>query len=313
MSLNGILPIAKSHGMVSKDVSRRIIKLFGKVKIGHAGTLDPLATGVLPILLGKATRLQDFLILMPKAYEFDVTFGYETSTLDAEGEIIQKGPSQVEEADVRRAVASFKGLIDQVPPLYSAVKFKGKPLYQYARQGTDLTAIPQESLIRAVEVYDIDLMSLVGAVATIKVRCSKGTYVRSLAKDIAKALDTVGTVTRLVRTISAGIPLQESISIEQLEEDPKLMASHLRSIETVDLCVLKVLFSESQAVERLKNGLPLIVDKVSFDSMVFSQVAAKVESGTDLLMIGPDEKAFGIGSIQDVSPDQIVIRMRRGL
>lgn len=313
MQIDGILPIAKPYGMVSKDVSRRLVKVLGRCKIGHAGTLDPLASGVLPILLGKATRLQDFLIGMPKAYEFDVTFGYETTTLDAEGEVVCRGPDSFNEQQVKEVSDTFKGQITQIPPLFSAVKYQGKPLYQYARTGADVSHIPDEALSRKVEVYGIEMVSLNGPVATLRVRCSKGTYVRVLAKDIAKALNTCGTVTRLVRTMSAGISLQDSVSLEQLEKDPASVSGGLKRIEDIELAALKVRFSEISMVSRLKNGLPLTLDRVSFHTMIKGKNSARVDTGSDLLLISPDGVAFGIGSISTISADQYVTRMRRGL
>lgn len=137
LNLHGILPIAKPRGIVSKDISRWLVKRLGKVKIGHVGTLDPMAEGVLPILLGSATRFQDHLLDNSKTYEFDVQFGFQTDTLDSDGQVTNRTTSVPDAAhQVAQALPSFVGKISQIPPIYSAIKYNGKPLYNYARQGT---------------------------------------------------------------------------------------------------------------------------------------------------------------------------------
>ena len=178
LHVNGVLPVYKPRGVISKDVSRWILKNFGKVKLGHVGTLDPMAEGVLPILLGKSTRLQDYLLDSVKSYEFDIEFGYETSTMDQEGERISEAPfDHVTSSDIEKACANIEGSYIQTPPMYSAIKYKGKPLYEYAREGRS-DEVPLDILKKTVSIYSCKCTSFNNNVATIVIECSKGTYVR---------------------------------------------------------------------------------------------------------------------------------------
>ncbi|MBS1245788.1 MAG: tRNA pseudouridine 55 synthase, partial [Chloroflexi bacterium] len=177
--MDGILVVNKPQWWTSHDVVGYIRRLTHQKRVGHAGTLDPMATGVLLVCLGRATRVAEYLMDSDKMYRAVVRLGVETDTYDAEGQVVATRPVNVDESDLRAALAHFVGAIDQVPPMYSALKRDGKPLYQLARQGIEVERKP-----RRITIYDIALREWQSPDATIDVRCSSGTYIRSLAHDI---------------------------------------------------------------------------------------------------------------------------------
>jgi tRNA pseudouridine55 synthase len=208
---DGVLVVDKPSGPTSFDVVRRIKRAAHIKRIGHGGTLDPLASGVLPICLGEGTKLAAFLLDADKEYDFTLRLGVETDTYDAQGAVTARhDPSAVEEAHVRGALASFTGRIEQTPPIYSALKRDGRPLYAYARAGETVEIAP-----RAVTVHALDLTSFDGPDAVgLRVRCSKGTYVRSLAFDLGRRLGVGAHVTALRRTRSGPFDAAASLPLD---------------------------------------------------------------------------------------------------
>jgi tRNA pseudouridine55 synthase len=211
--LDAVLVIDKPVGPTSFDVVRKVRRAAGLRRVGHGGTLDPAASGVLPICLGEATKLAQFLLDADKEYDFTVCFGVETDTDDAMGAVTARADAgAIGEAAVRAALAPFRGPITQVPPSYSALKREGRPLYDYARAGTPVVAAP-----RAVTVYELDLTSFAGpAAASFRMRCSKGTYVRALARDFGRALGVGGHVTALRRTRSGPFSLAQARPMDEV-------------------------------------------------------------------------------------------------
>ena len=187
-----------------------------KTKVGHGGTLDPLASGVLPIARGEATKLAGRMLDATKDYEFTISFGEETDTLDAEGRIVATSETRPSIEQVEAVLPGFTGAIEQVPPAYSALKVEGKPAYARARAGEML-----EMAARRVTVHALALLSAAAEKATLAASVSKGTYIRSLARDIARALDTVGHVTMLRRTRAGPFGLRQAISLDKLAEFAK--------------------------------------------------------------------------------------------
>jgi tRNA pseudouridine55 synthase len=187
---------------------------FGKVKVGHGGTLDPLATGVLPIALGEATKLCGRMLDASKTYDFTVSFGTETSGLDAEGEVVATSDHRPTLADIEAVLPSFTGTIEQIPPAYSAIKIDGKRAYDRARAGEDVDMKARAVTIHSLAVYGLGDGQLEQITLTADV--SKGTYIRSLARDIAKAVSTVGHVTMLRRTRAGPFTLESAISLDKL-------------------------------------------------------------------------------------------------
>jgi tRNA pseudouridine55 synthase len=204
---DGVLVVDKPPGPTSFDVVRRIKRAASVKRVGHGGTLDPLASGVLPICVGEGTKLAAFLLDADKEYEVTVTFGVETDTYDAAGEVrARQDASDLDEARVRAALPAFTGALEQTPPIYSALKRDGRPLYDYARAGEAVELRP-----RAVTVHELALVSFRGPEAVdLRVRCSKGTYVRSLAHDLGRALGVGAHVAALRRTRSGPFALAEA-------------------------------------------------------------------------------------------------------
>jgi tRNA pseudouridine55 synthase len=217
---DGVLVVDKPSGPTSFDVVRRLKRAAGLARVGHGGTLDPLASGVLPICVGQGTKVAAFLLDADKEYEVTICFGVETDTYDAAGAVTtRRDASLVDEAGLRAALPAFTGPIEQVPPAYSALKRDGRPLYDYARAGETVELRP-----RAVTVHELDLTHFAGPeAASLRVRCSKGTYIRSLAFDLGRALGAGAHVTALRRTrsgpfdLSAALPL--AAALETLAKD----------------------------------------------------------------------------------------------
>jgi tRNA pseudouridine55 synthase len=212
--LSGILNVDKPPAVTSHDVVDTVRRLSGQRRVGHAGTLDPMATGVLLILLGRATRLSTYLMAGRKRYQATIVLGVSTDTYDAWGRVVSRG----EYAGVRRdrlesALSGFVGSIDQVPPLYSALKRGGQPLYKVARQGGSVELEP-----RRVTIYEIALKNWSPPSLTIEVGCSAGTYIRSLAHDLGKLLGSGAHLAALVRLQSGKFALEDAVSVERLEE-----------------------------------------------------------------------------------------------
>lgn len=213
-SMQGILLINKDKGFTSHDVVALCRKHLGLKKIGHTGTLDPMARGVLPILVGKATKISDYLMGQDKVYEGTMQFGYRTDTLDADGEILETCTNKrFDKKDILDSMKVFTGKIDQVPPMYSAIKIKGKKLYEYARQGQEV-----ERKTRQVEIYSFELLDLSEDRLSFRVSCSSGTYIRSLVNDLAKELKSLATLTDLNRVQVGNFSLDQCHSILDLKE-----------------------------------------------------------------------------------------------
>ncbi len=210
--VDGVLLLDKPRGLGSNAALGRVKALFGAKKGGHGGTLDPMASGLLPILLGEATKFARQSLDAGKTYRATIAFGQRTDTGDAEGAVIEQRPVDIDTSRLARVLAGFVGPIDQVPPMYSALKRDGRPLYDYARAGIEVAREP-----RRVTIASIDLLDHTPASATIRVACSKGTYIRTLAEDIALALGTVGHLSALCRERIDGIELAGAHSLEAIE------------------------------------------------------------------------------------------------
>lgn len=222
--LNGIIAINKEAGMTSHDVVFRLRRLLQEKKIGHGGTLDPDVTGVLPIAVGKATRVIEYMTDANKVYEGEITLGYATETEDRSGAILRRTPivkNSLSEELIDEAMQQFVGKIEQTPPMYSAVKVKGKKLYEYAREGKIIDRPSRQVMITTFErisplVYQEDCLSF-----HFRVACSKGTYVRTLLVDLGAYLGYASHLSALTRTVSAGLTLENSYTLAAVEEKVK--------------------------------------------------------------------------------------------
>ena len=214
--LKGILPVYKEKGYTSFDVVAKLRGILKTKKIGHTGTLDPDAEGVLPVCVGTATKLVDMLTDHPKEYEAKMLFGTVTDTQDISGNIIKTGVLSCSSAEVKETILSFSGEYDQIPPMYSALKVGGKKLYELAREGKTVERRPRRISIYEIGISDIDL-SGEEPTADIRVRCSKGTYIRTLINDIGEKLGCGACMKSLLRTEAAGFALKDCLRLDEIE------------------------------------------------------------------------------------------------
>ena len=212
-NVNGILLLDKPLGVTSNTALQQVKRLYRAAKAGHTGNLDPLATGLLPICFGEATKISSFLLDSDKRYVGTIKLGVITRTADAEGEVLETRPvGDYSEAQIREVLDRFTGQIEQVPPMHSAVKVNGTPLYKLAHKGMEIERKP-----RTVTIYSIALLRHEGDELEIEIHCSKGTYVRTLAEEIGEALGCGGHLSALRRTASGPFTLDEAVSMEQIE------------------------------------------------------------------------------------------------
>lgn len=216
--MDGILAVWKPEGWTSHDVVAKVRRLLKMKRIGHAGTLDPMVTGVLPLCLGRATRVVEYVQERPKSYEAVLQLGIATDTEDLTGTVIERQDLiTVSEDEVRRALARFTGEIEQVPPMYSAVKIDGKRLYELAREGKTVERKSRKVTIHQIELLDMQL-ELEQPKITFSVVCSKGTYIRTLCVDIGKTLGVPAAMAKLIRTMSGGITKESCLTLEEIEK-----------------------------------------------------------------------------------------------
>lgn len=243
----GIVLLDKPLGMSSNSAVQRVRRAFGRVKAGHTGNLDPLATGMLPICLGEATKVAGYLLDGDKEYEFTMRFGARTATGDLEGEVVERCAAPADlAARIGGALSAFLGEIRQVPPMYSALKRDGQPLYRLARQGIEV-----EREARVVTIHALQLLDAAGDEARLTVRCSKGTYVRVLAEDLARALGSCAHLSALRRTAVAPFPAGAMVPLAALEADPAAVT--LLPADAALPQLPEVLLDEAAAM-RLRQG-----------------------------------------------------------
>jgi tRNA pseudouridine55 synthase len=252
--VDGILNINKPRGITSFDVVARVRRLTGEKRVGHAGTLDPEATGVLPVCLGKGTRIVEFLVDTTKAYRAQIELGVATDTGDASGQIIRReDPSEISRERLESELTSFCGTIEQIPPMYSAVKYQGRPLYQLARAGIEI-----ERKSRPVIVYSLNLTGWQPPVATVEVVCGKGTYIRSLAQDLGKALGCGATLNNLSRLRCGIFDIKDAVSLDRLEAACRhgYWQNFFYPIDTV-LIDWDAIIVDDKASQLIRNGRPV--------------------------------------------------------
>jgi len=254
--VDGILNINKPGGKTSFSLVAMVRRLSGERRVGHAGTLDPLASGVLPICLGQGTRIIEFLQEAAKTYRAEIELGVATDTYDASGRITQRGdPSGIDKEQLQLVLACFCGLIRQTPPMYSAVKYRGKPLYKLARAGIDI-----ERRSRLVRIHDLKLVSWQPPVATIEVVCGKGTYIRSLACDLGQALGCGAHLKSLTRLRYGLFDIRDAVSMPQLEDAFRYgyWQQFIYPIDSVLLYWAVVVVSDD-AGQSIRNGRPIVL------------------------------------------------------
>ena len=242
-NMHGAIIVNKAPNMTSRDVINILNKKFNTKSIGHTGTLDPIAEGVLVCLIGKYTKLTDILINHDKEYIASFKLGILTDTLDITGKILKEEKVNLTKEEIQKTILSFKGTYNQEVPIYSAVKINGKKLYEYARNNEEIP-LPK----REVNIYDIELLNIDNECLTIKTKVSKGTYIRSLIRDIGLKLNTNATMTKLIRTKLDKFTIEESYTLEDIEND------NYKILSLEDLIDLDTININEEMLFKIKNG-----------------------------------------------------------
>ena len=245
--MNGIVIVDKPQGWTSQDVTARLRRVFSTRRIGHGGTLDPMATGVLPVFVGRATRAVEFFEHAEKTYEATLRLGMKTDTQDITGTVLEERPVTVTEQDILNVLPAFRGEILQIPPMYSALKVNGQKLYDLARKGKEVERQP-----RPITVHELELLHFDGQDARIRVRCSKGTYIRTLCEDMGEKLGCLGCMAALRRTRAGEYTVEKAVPLQTLldAENPE---QYLLSMDSPFLGYPAVTISENQE-KRCRNG-----------------------------------------------------------
>ncbi|KJY82197.1 tRNA pseudouridine synthase B [Vibrio galatheae] len=300
--INGVILLDKPTGISSNDALQKVKRIYFAEKAGHTGALDPLATGMLPICLGEATKFSQFLLDSDKRYRVIAKLGQRTDTSDSDGEVVETRPVNVNLEQLEACIDKFRGESDQVPSMFSALKYQGKPLYEYARKGIE---VPRES--RKITVYEIVLHRFEGDEVEMEVHCSKGTYIRTIVDDLGEMLGCGAHVTMLRRTGVAKYPYEKMVTLEQLNE--LLEQAHRDEVAPKEL-LDPLLLPMDTAVEDLPevNLNAELTDLVQHGMPV--QVFGAPE-GSPLRMTSGEEKLFiGVAEVNDdgkVAPKRLVV------
>ncbi|ELA7880587.1 tRNA pseudouridine(55) synthase TruB [Vibrio parahaemolyticus] len=300
--INGVILLDKPTGISSNDALQKVKRIYFAEKAGHTGALDPLATGMLPICLGEATKFSQFLLDSDKRYRVIAKLGERTNTSDSDGEVVETRPVDVTLEKLEASIEKFRGESDQVPSMFSALKYQGKPLYEYARKGIE---VPRES--RKITVYEIILHRFEGDEVEMEVHCSKGTYIRTIVDDLGEMLGCGAHVTMLRRTAVAKYPYEKMVTLEQLNE--LLEQAHREEIAPREL-LDPLLMPMDTAVEDLPevNLIPELADMVQHGQPV--QVLGALEQGALRLTMGKERLFIGVGEMNDdgkIAPKRLVV------
>lgn len=290
-AISGVLLLDKAHGISSNTALQQVKRLFQAEKAGHTGNLDPIATGLLPVCFGEATKFSQYLLDANKRYSAVFKLGVTTTTGDVEGEVLSRNPVAVTQSQLEQALQGFVGVIQQIPPMYSALKHQGKALYTYARAGVEIERKPRE-----VEIYSLTLDAFSGDEVSVTVSCSKGTYIRVLAEDLGNALGCGAHMKALRRTGTGGFDIAQALTLEQLEE---------MTVGQRDAALLPA--------DLLLEGLPKVV--LDGDSAYYARQGqavwlAKQNVKGMVSMYGPDQTFLGLGEITDagkIAPKRLVV------
>lgn len=279
--MQGMILLDKPEGMTSFSAVSAVKRIFGEKRVGHTGTLDPMATGVLPILLGRATRLCELMLTADKRYTAEVLLGVETDTLDITGNVIKETDCDISASEFESVCSRFIGEYEQVPPMFSALKKDGVRLYDLARQGVEI-----ERGARLVNIKKLAIIEKSGKNKfIIDVICSKGTYIRSLADDLGKAIGVGATLTMLRRTETAGYTADMCVTLDELKDNPK---KYLREADSVVSYCPSVNVTDNQT-RRFLNGGELFLERLSFD--------IEVSDGDLIRVYSYDNKFLGLGLV----------------
>lgn len=288
---DGVVNVNKQRGWTSHDVVAKLRAVLGVRRIGHAGTLDPLATGVLPILVGKATRIAQYLVQWEKEYRVVLRLGETTDTQDATGSpLASRSVEGVTPERIREVVAGFVGCQQQLPPMYSAVKVKGVPLYKAARAGRTV-----ERETRQITVHDIAVVDVAGCDVTLVVRCSKGTYIRTLCADIGEALAVGGHVRELSRTRVGPLRVEEALTVDEIavRQSRGELGERLMSLDQA-LHALPAVSLDQSTADRVVHGVPVPLEEVRWEA---GAAAAGQAAGTIVRLKDPSGRLLALGAL----------------
>ncbi|HAT4254215.1 tRNA pseudouridine(55) synthase TruB [Clostridium perfringens] len=285
--MNGVINIYKNTGMTSFDVVAIVRRVAKMKKVGHTGTLDPAASGVLPVCLGKATKIIDYIMENKKVYRVNLKLGMVTDTYDLEGEVLrEEDASHITKDEILNCINSFLGTIDQVPPMYSALKQNGVRLYELARQGIEVHREARKITIYSIENIKIESNDNI----QMDVCCSKGTYIRSLCYDIGEKLNAGATMTALERIQNGPFTKEEAINIEDLTEE--LLEKHIISIEKALDSFEKITVNKKFG-KLLRNGVKVFDNRMYSEEVEFNKLYRVYEDNGVFLGLGKrDEKGF---------------------
>ena len=300
--IDGIVLLDKDTGMSSNFALQRVKRIFNAAKAGHTGALDPLATGMLPICLGEATKFSQYLLDADKRYTVTVKLGERTDTSDSDGEVVQTRPVNFTQELLMESLEYFRGETMQVPSMYSALKYQGKPLYKYAREGVE---VPREA--RPIKVFKLNFISLKGDELTLDIHCSKGTYIRTITDDLGEMLGCGAHVIMLRRTQVAGYPSDRMISLKQLNEIVSQAEAEGVEPESV---LDPLLLSMDTAVSKFKE-INLRESLIHYLMNGNSVQASGLISGEIVrITIGDEHKFVGIGAMNDdgmLAPKRLIV------
>ncbi len=300
--INGVILLDKPTGISSNDALQKVKRIYFAEKAGHTGALDPLATGMLPICLGEATKFSQFLLDSDKRYRVIAKLGERTNTSDSDGEVVETRPVDVTLDKLEACIDQFRGESDQVPSMFSALKYQGKPLYEYARKGIE---VPRES--RKITVYEIVLHRFEGDEVEMEAHCSKGTYIRTIVDDLGEMLGCGAHVTMLRRTGVAKYPYENMVTLEQLNE---LLEQAHREERAPRELLDPLLLPMDTAVEDLPevNLVPELADMVQHGQPV--QVFGAPTEGSLRLTMGEERLFIGVGEMNEdgkIAPKRLVV------
>ncbi len=281
-SINGVFLLDKPTDCTSNHVLQKVKRLFAAKKAGHTGSLDPIATGMLPICLGEATKYSQFLLDADKCYQVTACLGSTTTTQDRQGEVLIERPHEhIDEQQIKQILGEFLGELEQVPPMYSALKHNGVPLYKLARKGKEVAR-----KARRVHIYELELLSVDLPYFSLRVKCSKGTYIRSLVEDIGERLQAGAHVTQLHRLYSSPYENEKMISLHALESlSPEQRLDSLLPVSSM-VSNLKTWQMTEEESKRLYNGLPICVNN------------SNIESDMELVCLSDNaSRFFGVGEL----------------
>lgn len=277
--MNGVLNIFKPKGMSSFDAVRVVKKVAGTGKVGHTGTLDPEATGVLPICIGRATKIIDYIMDSEKVYEVTLKLGIRTTTYDLEGEVLEeRDPSHLTEEEILNSINSFKGEYSQIPPMYSALKQNGVRLYELARKGIEV-----ERKGRLVNIYNLEDIKINNPYISMKVTCSKGTYIRSLCYDIGEKLGVFATMTQLNRAKTSVFSQEKSININELTKEN--INDYILSMEEALEKYDKIIVNKKYA-KLLVNGVRVADGRFTKDKVINNKLYRVYDDENNFIGLG---------------------------